>query len=279
MSQTATLRPPLGFALPAALPVARLVVGQTAAAAAALLPRIFSLCAVAQGTAARLAFGLPLADDTPAAMAGEALREHVLRLTVTWPALARGTPEPQALRLSGDALRAALFGDGRLPETLAELRRATDGIALATLGALDTAFPAGTAVATAADDPCIVIRHPHHPLLGDIAARCGRGPLWRAAARAVEAEAILDGWTPAFDLSDGTARVDAARGRYTVRATVVQGRVTAFARRTPTDALCAEGGVLAQTLATLHDAALAPLALAILDPCVPVTLTGGDADA
>ena len=44
------------------LPVADMVVGQTPEDAAAMLPRLFNLCRVAQGIAARAAFDLPLPD-------------------------------------------------------------------------------------------------------------------------------------------------------------------------------------------------------------------------
>ena len=48
----------------APLSVERLVIGKSAHDAAELLPRIFNLCPKAQGAAAHLAFGLPVAQDT-----------------------------------------------------------------------------------------------------------------------------------------------------------------------------------------------------------------------
>lgn len=50
--------------------------------------------------------------------------------------------------------------------------------------------------------------------------------------------------------------------------------MTAFARMTPTDHLLAPGGILEHSLATLpaDSGRLVPVLLALLDPCVPVTV-------
>ncbi len=74
----------------------------------------------------------------------------------------------------------------------------------------------------------------------------------------------------------GVAAVQAARGAYALRLVQEGGVVTAIARRTPTDHQLAPGGPLERALAALpaDGRALAPLVLALHDPCIPVTVTG-----
>jgi hypothetical protein len=52
--------------------------------------------------------------------------------------------------------------------------------------------------------------------------------------------------------------------------------VTAFSRITPTDHMLASGGAIDQTMDSLSNGqrGLAPLALALMDPCVPLTIKG-----
>ena len=69
------------------LPVERLVVGKSATEAAALLPRLFNLCRVAQGIAAEAALGLAVEPGWKKALRQEILREHALKLCLKWPGL------------------------------------------------------------------------------------------------------------------------------------------------------------------------------------------------
>ena len=74
--------------------------------------------------------------------------------------------------------------------------------------------------------------------------------------------------------------VPAARGLYGIRAAVENGRVKTFERITPTDHLTAPGGALSQALGSLppaRAAALAPILLAVMDPCFPIELEAADA--
>ncbi len=74
---------------------ARILLGQTADTAVALIPRLFSLCGQAQGVAARLALraarGEPMAeaelDKALRSVALEAIGEHLWRLLLDWPPL------------------------------------------------------------------------------------------------------------------------------------------------------------------------------------------------
>lgn len=74
---------------------ARLLRGRSAAQARALVPALFSLCAQAQGAAAELALAAARGEAVPEArrrelgeaVLREALREHLWRLLLDWPAL------------------------------------------------------------------------------------------------------------------------------------------------------------------------------------------------
>ncbi len=262
------------------------MIGRPAAEAAAMMPRLFNLCRAAQSAAAHLALGLP-APEAADRLGAEVLRDHLLKLCLSWPQALGLAPRP--FPPPAETAR-ALFGPaGRFPATPAAFDRwlaGPDGCA-PLLAAVRTAFAPGEATAALPDttpasaltrgaqENSTALRHPGHPVLDGLAASHGRGPLWRAAARLLDAEACLAGALPApARLPDGTALTPAARGQYAVRAQAENGRVTAFHRVTPTDHLFAPGGMLARSFATLPaaKAALAPLVLDILDPCVPVNL-------
>lgn len=271
----------------APLPIEKLLIGRPVAEAAALMPRLFNLCRAAQSAAAHLALGLPTPEDARHLRA-EVLRDHLIKLFLTWPNLLGQPPRPFP---APGMTAAALFGPAeRFPDSPDSFERwlaAGEGAA-PLLTAIRGAFAPGEAVADLPDtapatamsvlpqENSTAIRHPGHAVLDYIAGTQGRGPLWRATARLVDAGACLAGTLPAPRLMpDGTALTPAARGQYAVRARSDQGRVAAFARVTPTDHLLAPGGMLQASFATLPatKAALAPLVLDILDPCVPVTLT------
>lgn len=272
------------------LPVEALLVGRPAVEAAELMPRLFSVCAMAQGLAARMALGLPVPETAAPALAQEILRDHVLKLFLRWPQVLQLPPPPMPGNWTTDArgLRLALTGPGGLPEPedLDGWLEGTAGVAPVlravrarfASGEAGVALPMATAQTAMAGGPLensVAARQAAHPLLARVAADHGRGPLWQAAARLVDALACLDGRLPApRRLGDGTAVVSAARGLYAVRARSEAGIVAAFERRTPTDHLCAPGGGLAQALAGLRGVTPARVALLVelLDPCVPVVV-------
>ncbi|MFC2969623.1 hydrogenase expression/formation protein HupK [Acidimangrovimonas pyrenivorans] len=270
-----------------ALPVERLILGRPVAEAAETLPRLFNLCRAAQEAAARLALELPPLETTPETLRGEILREHLRRLLFAWPRRLDLPARP--LPRKGDEA-VALFGpSGRCPATpddFAAWRAEGQGTA-PLLSAIAEAFAPGeagtdlpattpeTAFAGSPQENATAGRHPGQPLLTALAASHGKGPLWRAAARLVDAEACLTGPLPApRRLADGTAVTPAARGLYAIRAQAENGRVTHFQRVTPTDHLLAPGGALQASLASLPAAKahLAPLVVDILDPCLPYEL-------
>lgn len=112
--------------------LARLLIGREAGVAAALLPRLYSICAQAQGRCAALAMAAARGDrlDDPRAalrLAAEQAGEHLWRLWLDWPALL-GLPQQRAalaavaapLRSLDDAARAATLA-AQLREALPPL--------------------------------------------------------------------------------------------------------------------------------------------------------------
>lgn len=284
MEQVLTLAPgPTGFrpVRPAELPLGALVLGRPVAEVADLLPRLFNLCRMAQGIAARMALGLPHDEDRPA-LTAEILRDHLIRLSVTLPPLL-GLP---ARAPAGDPLD-ILFGPVRgLPVDLVGLRRWLDaGEGTAPLvAAIALAFAPGdaavdlpyvcpaTALHVTAVENSAAGRQASHPLLRSVAARHGRGPLWRVLGMLADAEAAVAGRLPPPVADRGIARVPAARGTYALMLRQAGGLVTSIERVTPTDHLLAPGGALGRALAALPVAKrhLAPLVAALHDPCMAV---------
>lgn len=271
------------------LPVARMVVGRRVDDAAALLPRLFNLCRAAQGAAVSAALGRPANLD---GVSIEILRDHLLKFHVTWPAFFGHPPRPLPTDWAegGRVLRQTVFGPtGAAPATAADFFHYVRGGAgyAPVLAAIDGCFVGGEAVADlppvtpatiwspGAAENSVAARVAEHPVMRGIAAARGHGPLWRAAARLYDIEAVLSGDLPSVKVpARGEAIVPAARGTYAVRIVAENGLVTDFARVTPTDHLLAEGGVLDRSLNTLPatKAGLGALLLDILDPCSPVRL-------
>lgn len=265
---------------PAEVPVARLLCGRAPQEAAELLPRVFSLCGAAQGQAARLAFGLPAQQTVSGER--EIFRDHLAKLCLSWPGYLGVPPSalPEGWQAGGAALRDWLWG-GAPPRDLRDWLGSGRGVA-PVLAAIAAAFGPGEAVAEVAplsdpfgrtaQDNAPAARQAGHPLMRRAEAVFGRGPLWRALGRVVDLDAAVQGaLPPARVVAAGRATASAARGTYALEAAVTAGRVSALRRVTPTDHLCAPGGVLEATLASLPvaKAPLAPLVVDILDPCVP----------
>ena len=277
------------------LPVAQMVIGQDVEAAAALLPRLFNLCRMAQGIAARAAFGLDPAPGWEDDLRAEIIREHVAKLCLKWPGQMSlpSVAVPRGWQTDPSALRAAVFGPaGQVPGDLDRWIAAGQGAA-PVFGALSGLFALGDGTRAALplttpdsmfdgalQENSVAARHADHPLMQQIEALYGRGPLWSAMAVLIDLDALVSGQLPAPRFTPGQAVVPAARGLYAVRATVTEGVVTAFERITPTDHLLAPEGALAQALGNLppaRAAAIAPVMLSIMDPCFPVTLEAANA--
>lgn len=288
MVQVLTLSPATdGYRVirPAALPLGALVLGHPVDEVAKMLPRLFNLCRVAQETAVRLSLRLTTSLDRDA-LAAEVLRDHLLRLSVILPPML-GLP---VRGIAGDPLL-VLFGQGRgLPVDLIGLRAwlaAGEGAAPLVSkvaqafgpgeAAVDLPYvDAATALSVVAVENSAAGRQAAHPLLRSIAARQGRGPLWRLLGMLADAEAAVAGRLPQPTIADGVARVAAARGSYALRLGQVGGMVTRIDRVTPTDHLLAPGGALECALTALPVAKrhLASVVAALHDPCMAVKVEG-----
>ncbi|MBT9384203.1 hydrogenase expression/formation protein HupK [Pseudooceanicola sp. CBS1P-1] len=295
MTDTAAPAPPVLRVRAAPQPdLGRIAAGLSTDALAALLPRLFALCRAAQGAAVACALGRP-AD--PAGIAQEVLRDHLLKLCITWPKLLDLPPLPLPPRwASGEGVAETLFGPmGHAPRTAAEMQAflTSSRGAAPVFASIHRLFAPGEAVAGSLPpatpetllDPrpkenSVALRHLDHPAMRALEETSGRGPLWRACARLYDVEMALAGSLPAIARpAPGCAVVPATRGFYAIRIETRDETVTALTRVTPTDSLLAPGGILARALATLppEKTALAPLLLDILDPCSPVTLEAIDA--
>lgn len=270
-----------------AMPVEALALGRPPEEVAELLPRLFNLCRAAQSAALCQALNLPAPDTAPQ---DEIIRDHLLKLYVTWPRLMDQAPRPlpNGWQEGGEALLAALVPMG-FPDTPAAFAAAVEGRCGigAVLADLATLLPAGMGAfvplphvdETTAFDPMAAVensvagRQANHPVMRRIEAQRGRDLFWRATARLYDLADACRGALPAPQApAPGSALVAATRGTYAVRAAQSGGVVTALARVTPTDHLLAPGGVLASTLAAVLDGQdhLVPLVMDILDPCQPV---------
>lgn len=258
--------------------------GRTAQEAATLLPRLFNLCGAAQGMAARLSLGLPIGPDAQASLSQEVLRDHLLALFVTLPRAAGLPPQPLPEGwLSRPDLAHALWGGPR-PALLAQWL--ASGLGLAPLVARVAALfgtqaqvpPLPFVTQQNADghaplENSPAARHAGATLMSQAEVLAGRGPLWRTLGLICDAEAAARGRLPAPELRvDGMALVPAARGVYALRLTTHDGRVASIRRFTPTDHMLTPVGALRLALDALDNPALAPLLVALHDPCLPVRL-------
>ena len=272
---------------PDPLPVREMLLGKPVEEAAALLPRLFNLCRVAQATAFGLALDLPVPEGR--ALRQEIINDHVLRLAVLLPQRLDLPPVPVA-GVDHAELPMVLFGRARFFDDADEFRAFLDsGMGIApVLSALAGAFaPVDAALAqlpeltdsnvfgiTALENSAAA-RRADHPVLRGVEAEHGRGPLWRVLGRVVDVQAVLDGDLPdARQVAPGQAVVPTARGLFALQAAQVDGVLTDLQRITPTDHMLAAGGMMDITLAALGQGTLdrARLVVDSLDPCVHVRL-------
>lgn len=260
------------------LPLEALVLGRTPIAAAELLPRLFNLCPVAQGMAARLALGLTDGPPTRDDLRDEVIRDHLHKLCLILPrafglplvALPTGPASllrPQGLPRDGDP--------ARWTSPLAPLARHVAASFAPGEAITATLPPPPPGPVAGAFENSAAGRQADHPTLRAAEASHGRGPLWRFWGLLADLEAASLGHLPAPQVTENTACLPAARGSYTLRLTQGAGLVTGITRITPTDHQLAPGGALMQALASLPATrrALASQVIALHDPCIPVTVT------
>ncbi|MGG7567711.1 hypothetical protein ACQ5SO_16290 [Rhodovulum sp. DZ06] len=219
---------------------------------------------------------------------------------------------PAAMARGGDAARRALFGPSGAPrdvEALALWAGWGETAAARAMGALlqwpeawgrggaapldpsaPVDWPGAGAPAGQGGRPVeasVLTRQAEAPLVRELLALRGPCPATRFAARLVEADALLSGHAPAIrapgpapQAAAPHAAAEAARGTMLMRAALGDdGRVAAFSRATPTDFALAPGGALEAALSAIPTDPAAPqeavarAALALIDPCLPWTLS------
>jgi hypothetical protein len=228
--------------------VAKLLCGQPAEQAVALVPLIYSLCGKAQGIAARLALaaarGSAVAARVDPEVWSEAAREHAWKLFVDWPRqLGLAPDEAWFVRL----MRATPTQRGELAAVLDAHR-----------------LPAALHGALAAGDI-------DRLLAERIAARLGELRDWL-----LDRPGMLGTVSAACVGPDvGEARVETARGTLVHRLALAGDRIADYTITAPTDVHFAAGGEAARRLAGLHGLPRAEaerqamILLMAFDPCVP----------
>lgn len=285
---------------------ARLLAGRSPVEAAALVPLIFNLCAVAQGRAARAALGLPqepAGEET--ALRQEHIRDHLHCFAVAWPALFGAGPDLDLLghlRAPAASLRRHLIGGGGAVDLLSPARfealvQRGETALLRLLGAIrrrlrpdwgQASLPAPTlaeiqaGLAGAPLAPCETSALDHVgrvPLVMALEAAEGRSLFLRLVARLLDCLRMLDPGAelaPAVAPLPGLGVAPAVRGVLGHRADVSGGQVLDYRLLSPTDWNLAPGGIMARVLEALPAAGdlpfLAGLAVSVLNPCVPTTI-------
>ena len=254
-----------------------------------VLPGLFSDDAVAQTIATKLALGLPLPAGAETALRQEVVRMHSSRFLDMWSAKLglelHAAPDDNT---NENDLRDLLFGaEGELPRSPDEFEAflATPCAVARVMRTIDTLFDADVATS----DPLPNVssanafnlqalenstagRHDLHPVMRHITETRGRGPLWRAAGRALDLIAAFDDRLPKPSAPrKGEALVAGSRGLYAVTAEVTGGVLNRFARMTPTVHMILPGGSLDSALLNIppDKAGLASLLVDIFDPGDP----------
>jgi len=292
---------------------ARLLQGRPADEAAALAPRLFTLCATAQGCAARHALAAAAGSPLPppdsaeqAALVAEMVGEHLWRLALDWPARFATPPRQTALvawrkhghqqdwpeweDFSTAALELPPCATPALPllESL-EARAWWQALAGDQGGA-----PCWEALAAQAATPTLagapreagaIARWHDHP---EVAAlwQARRRPAARLRARCLELPALGSGlwnptWVDAHSPAPGTgiARVETARGPLLHLVQIKDERVLRYVIVAPTEWNFHPAGAFVNDAAGLPAPTpqvaldLARTLALSLDPCVAVALT------
>lgn len=281
--------------------VTRLFLGQTPAAVARTVPYLYTLCAQAQGTAARAALAAAADADLPPAdspaLWAEALHENLWRLLLDWP-LALGLPQAKEAFIAWRAARGGgqlgaatrdlletTFLGCRLEDWVEKGRRPSQSLAARCLERLECT-----------ENSMLFDLAPLTP--GDWLAywRAGRGgepaaprpasvaAAWQARLQeAIAGAQALAGGLPypmaaAGGEGWGVGQTLTARGVLTHGVRIEDGRVAAYRVWAPTDRHFADAGPLTDLLNDGSWPALGAAKQALeqavlaLDPCLPYTV-------
>lgn len=273
--------------------LSRLLIGRSVDEVPDMAASLYAICSRAQSGAARLALRGTIREADRLAVAGEIMREHVLRIQLGWAELSGDAPEVEsAMRVNG-LTRSA----DRLPEAA---RIASDAIfnvpakewlGLDTQGISDWAFRGQTLAARhiaatitmRALPPCpdrapLALRHADHAPL----AEAGAGTLLEFhLARLVDlARICID---PAAVMAEapeyGVGRIACSRGTLEHVAEIEDGIVSDYRIHAPTDRQFAAGGSarawldLLPAMESEKRLSAARQMLHALDPCVEFRCT------
>jgi hypothetical protein len=274
------------------------------AEAIALVPRLFSLCGVAQGAAARLATAAAQGEDCTAIaealcreVAREAIGEHLWRLLLDWPALsgraqekelflrwrkrllAVKAPQEEAL-LAQDLLQwLPSLAEFPCPERAvtapAQLLPWRDAAGWAA-ASIDAAFAAKPTLAGQPAETGALARRAENVAVSPLLT-AGRRVAARLAARHADLDpSLLYGWLGGASAGGGVglARVETARGLLLHLTQVKDGRVEAYVIVAPTEwnfhpQGAFVGEIVGSPAATRDEAEMLARRLTLsLDPCV-----------
>ncbi len=265
---------------------ARLFVGQTPEMVGKTVPRLYTLCAQAQASAARAALAAAggseadFADPDPAALWAEALHEYFWRLLLDWPRLLGLAPAPAAF-----AAWRKQRGGGQLPAASRELlEEVLNPLAKNCQARIDSL--GGTTESAKFDAPLLTPAEWLPYCRGErrmprVAAPVSLAEAYRRRVRETEnaVTALREGQpyplASAGENGWGVGQVMTARGVLTHAAHLEQGRVLAYRVWAPTDCLFADAACLSALLAgnrwNSRESAEQGLELAVLalDPCLP----------
>lgn len=228
--------------------LARILCGQPADQAVALVPLVYSLCGRAQGIAARAALaaarGQAIESRVDTEAWAEAAREHAWKLFIDWP---------RQLALAPDE---TFFV--RLMRSVQEVR----GELAAELAAHP--LPAALCAAAGHGDIAMLFKARMEARLGELRDWLQAHP---GKLGAVSADCVA--------IKQGLARVETARGPLVHRLSLDDDRIAGYEIIAPTDIHFAAGGDVARWLGSLKGLATdeakrqALLLVLAFDPCVP----------
>lgn len=269
-------------------PVAGLLSGRTPAQAVAIVPRLFSLCAVAQEAASAAALAAATGASQPAvdhcALWVECLHEHLWRLLLDWPA-ALGLPGEAA---AFAAWRKARGGDGLIAASEAVVAAALDGVVARCRERLGDSGAAPAPERLAPEDWVAALEAGEPvPAIDALPATVATAYGQRVAALTAALAGLRAGrpcpHAAAGGFGRGVGQVLTARGVLTHAALVVDGVIADYRIWAPTDRRFAAAGPLARLVAGRRwpdpGAARQGLEQAVLalDPCLPYSLEIVDA--
>ena len=289
--------------LESGIEISKALKGKPASAALQVIPAVFAVCEHAHRLAAHVALGAGVTTKLSSLAALETLREHVMRMTMDWPALIGEGPHPAgaraAMQLSRDLARdavsveeaadrvdelLALYVFGGAPEQWAADNLRDWALRGQTPPARVIAFLYergwfDAAAMRSDDDATVFARRSDDPKLTGLGAGLGA----RMAARLVELARMPEKLRSGAGALQSDGAVAAARGPLRHHASLNGDVIESYRIDTPTDANFTPDGLAARMLASLTEPDAearmlqARLVVGAVDPCVRCEMEYADA--